>query len=850
MDNKELQQKLRFIYDIIDVLKVAVDDDWATFVEYLNNLPEGNLEEQLAYYNDKKRFPELSKVNKVRYDILTHISDWKKISSEDIATYIKEEESKYEKKIFKTWNVFRITYSLYYHQHRQQVRAFLTEINEELIKDLWLEWEVKLKVVDFDWAQNYGTEKFWTSIFHKSHKNQKTAVQLNLSCFVGVDKNELDVDEFSVGRWHWTEYSWGLNEDHKTLNINAITYQEILDNIAPFKADILSDTFVEPPKETKSTKKVRLWSPWRGWEDRQTFYKWWNMWLGRSEIWDYTNYKSKKEIQKAMQEKYESKSSQNNNALACREFTTVMKEWDIIIPKRWRSEYLGYWIVEWWYEYHQDSDEYKHIRKVRWVKEWIWKEEDQIVLKTLTDITKYPDYVRELQKQLWFDFETTSSSTNTTSMRNTQPLNQILYGVPGTGKTYNTINKSLAIIEWKTEQEISNESREEVRKRFEEYKQKGQIVFTTFHQSIWYEDFIEWLKATSDDDGNISYPIEDGIFKKIAKNAQKGIIKKDNFEEIYNKFLKEIKDSDWSMVLETLVRAKEFTVYENSKGNVKFHANTEKAYQAVLRKDYLHHYLKTWEALDWPSYIKAVWEYINEKYNYEMTGSSKIDNFVLIIDEINRWNMAKVFGELITLLEPSKRLGNSEAMSLTLPYSKSEFWVPNNLHIIGTMNTADRSIALMDIALRRRFEFVEMWPVESLVPKSVWDIDLKNVFKTINERITYLYDKDHQIWHSYFMWIETKEDLDNAFRNKIIPLLQEYFYDDWEKIQIVLWDHPSQRRKSKSDKFIIESWQSSDKILWFIYDEIEEWKDYYVNNNWSDQSYIGIYSSMELEEDE
>ncbi len=598
--------------------------------------------------------------------------------------------------------------------------------------------------------------------------------------------------------------------------------------------------------------KIRLLAAWRWGEHRDEFYKWWYAWLWWSEIWDYSTYWSKEDIQKALKIAYDLKTSWNNNALACWEFAHVMKEWDIIIIIKWKHEYTWYWIVDWPCIYDESKENYKNIRKVDWKKKWSREENKHpIVLKTLTDITKYPEYVDRLKKQIWFDFETLSySSSNLSSMKNTQPLNQILYGVPGTWKTYNTINKSLAIIEWKTEEEISKETREQVRKRFESYKEKGQIVFTTFHQSIWYEDFIEWLKATSDDEWNISYPIEDGIFKKIARKAHQWEIKNDNFESVYSSFLDEIKNNWWNLVLETLVKAKEFTVYENSRGNIKFHANTEKAYEAVLRKDYIQKYLQTWEVLDWPSYIKAVWEYIKENYAYELLWWSTRDRFVLIIDEINRWNMAKVFGELITLLEPSKRLGNSEAMSLTLPYSKDEFGVPNNLHIIWTMNTADRSIALMDIALRRRFEFIEMGPVVSLVPKNIWSIDLKAVFETINSRITYLYDKDHQIGHSYFMDINTKEDLDDAFRNKIIPLLQEYFYDDWEKIQIVLWDHPSQKRKSKVDKFIIESGQSSDKILWFIYDEIEEWKDYRVNNAWSDQSYIGIYSQIEVEENE
>ena len=162
--------------------------------------------------------------------------------------------------------------------------------------------------------------------------------------------------------------------------------------------------------------------------------------------------------------------------------------------------------------------------------------------------------------------------------------------------------------------------------------------------------------------------------------------------------------------------------------------------------------------------------------------------FVLIIDEINRGNIAKIFGELITLIEDSRRLGTKDATEVTLPYSMESFSVPNNLYIIGTMNTADRSIQLLDTALRRRFDFVEMMPEpeHKAISTDVEGVNCQRMLRVMNNRITALLDREHQIGHTYLMNVKGKEDLAYAFQNKIFPLLQEYFFNDWSKIRSVL----------------------------------------------------------------
>jgi len=209
------------------------------------------------------------------------------------------------------------------------------------------------------------------------------------------------------------------------------------------------------------------------------------------------------------------------------------------------------------------------------------------------------------------------------------------------------------------------------------------------------------------------------------------------------------------------------------------------------------------------------------------TKSIKIPNRVFIIDEINRGNISKIFGELITLIEPTKRLGAIEQQTAKLPYSEQDFGVPDNVYLIGTMNSADRSIAMIDTALRRRFNFIEMIPdADILRDVIVESIDISQVLSTMNKRITVLLDRDHTIGHSYFLPLKTGPTIDTLskiFKHNIIPLLQEYFFDDYEKIQLVVGDN---QKQDPSTCFIIKK-TDNQKLFG---DTINDVPEYYVIN--------------------
>jgi len=208
------------------------------------------------------------------------------------------------------------------------------------------------------------------------------------------------------------------------------------------------------------------------------------------------------------------------------------------------------------------------------------------------------------------------------------------------------------------------------------------------------------------------------------------------------------------------------------------------------------------------------------------------NKYLLIIDEINRGNIAKIFGELITLIEDDKRLGEKNEMSITLPYSKEDFAVPSNLYIMGTMNTADRSIALLDIALRRRFTFLEMMPDYSIINCKIGELNIKDLLKKLNYMIAALIDRDHQIGHSYFCGIVKKiknEDIDGAktelqfvWYKKIIPLLQEYFYNDWDQLKFVLGDFVSEDRTSNNNAKLQDRMVNKNYSIF----EFEDWNGF------------------------
>ncbi|PLW66924.1 hypothetical protein C0039_19460 [Pseudohalioglobus lutimaris] len=374
-------------------------------------------------------------------------------------------------------------------------------------------------------------------------------------------------------------------------------------------------------------------------------------------------------------------------------------------------------------------------------------------------------------------------------------LNQILYGPPGTGKTYSTVEKTLEILD----PEFLSENRSDrsaLRARFERLSSSGQVEFVTFHQSFSYEDFVEGLKASTED-GRIQYTVEDGVFKRLCMPAVRSLDSSSLEAGIQLSGGRyEIRFVGNELVRIFVARTGSIVSFDKSllEELAASVARGEITTDDIKEKRVFEKTDSKLEKFIVNGYPGILYELVERMISGDSTGPDDVTvpngRRVLIIDEINRGNIASIFGELITLIEPSKRAGAAESTEVTLPYSKQKFSVPADLYIIGTMNTADRSLVHVDTALRRRFTFIETPPDLSLLADiTVEGIDIGRLLGTINDRIELIYDREHRIGHSYFLPLASEptiERLAEIMGDQVIPLLEEYFFDDWERIQQVL----------------------------------------------------------------
>ena len=453
-------------------------------------------------------------------------------------------------------------------------------------------------------------------------------------------------------------------------------------------------------------------------------------------------------------------------------------------------------------------------------------------------------------------------------------LNTILYGPPGTGKTYSTIDKVVSIITPSLFVEGDHTANKLV---YDELYKKKMVLFSTFHQSMSYEDFVEGIKPRMDNESEseseeLSYEISPGIFKVACARASYNAYKENKsvtkkvyeFEDVYEGFLEKARNkiiAEDFLTCETKTRKvveiyrvnKNDSIKARAKGSVATHVapltkeNIQKLYDTFESVSEIKSLQQVKDAVgvspritEFYAVFKSLLEFKEKEFEpvkeeevveKELSDEEIVRQFdaglytkyvkefgmfstpvVLVIDEINRGNVSSIFGELITLIEGDKRMGQPNEIQLVLPYSKQPFAVPPNLFLLGTMNTADRSVEALDTALRRRFNFVEMMPQPNLLKirgngsGMVGDLKLAKILKTINERIEILIDRDHTIGHAYLWNVKTIVELKLAFHNKIIPLLQEYFFGNYAKMELVIGaKFFDQKKKTKTVNFAVNN---------------------------------------------
>ena len=431
-----------------------------------------------------------------------------------------------------------------------------------------------------------------------------------------------------------------------------------------------------------------------------------------------------------------------------------------------------------------------------------------------------------------------------------QPKNQLLYGPPGTGKTHATLTKAVNL----AQPGHQAKTRADYRKLYQQLTAEGKITFITFHQSLSYEDFVEGLKPLLNDelaDGEVRYQIQPGILREVVSEAVYSYVARGRSQQqtttpefiaVWNAYLAEVRNQleFRQPVTLKMKNGNEAEIVDiSSQNNLRVkHVNGDHIYSvSSARQAKLNEAFPKLEDLEGNLYTafneviggsnaSLQWAVLNaiQEFAATMTASQReesqrtlsrsdrrelarnlkridfsptdVDRHVLIIDEINRGNVSAILGELITLLEPDKRLGGPEALTVTLPYSRDEFGIPPNLYLIGTMNTADRSVESLDAALRRRFVFEEIGPdpqvITNVAPNGgVVDVngrpvDLAVLLNLLNNRIATLRDEDHQLGHSYFLHISDWQGLRTVFRDRILPLLREYFFANYGQLQLIV----------------------------------------------------------------
>jgi 5-methylcytosine-specific restriction endonuclease McrBC GTP-binding regulatory subunit McrB len=843
LDSTIISNNLKNITDQTILISSLIENDNA-LVDHINTISSESKESLNNYYQvrsgiiiDIRKFVANTIINRN-----ITLSEIKNLENEKRA--LKPDSFRSTKKLYSILFPF-VTADL------KPIRTFIEELIQKLIIDLELDGIAKPTFFDFNGPRQQGSNRLWFALYNKTQPDQSSSKQIFFNFYNG-------------------EFSYGLYEHKTKQNITqtivsdftTFDYETFLRNLRPaataIKNDIKNDEIDILDLAGHKLFKISHGS-FKTPAERETLEKFKeNRWIVIHEL-----------------------TGRQADGSTANSFKQEIKKGDYVYITI-GGNYL-YNIAK------VVSDDWEYVPlEITEEEGWIFKQVEYIKEPVNSDLSElksyntktYPSYrstiaeisrdhiLEEMNEVLFTPHYNVKfiNSDNTSPISNEltkqldmkeSELNTILFGPPGTGKTYSTIERGISIANPKfpfPADPHSTNGRNIVKTEFEKLQNAGRITITTFHQSLSYEDFIEGIKPELEfnDENKLTYTLKPGIFKKCcalasylcyAKSKEGQTNQPDyDFDTLYDAFIDFLQSQldagqfpEFQTIQGKLVEVKKINNNDSIIARAK---NSKSKYSAPLTKENLQKLYDKYENITEINSLQQVKETvqvqprITEFYaifkglkefekNFSPDNYSEIeeedlrlnedeiikkfesgvfneavriygkesDKVVLIIDEINRGNVSSVFGELITLIEKDKRWGESEQLKLTLPYSQKDFFVPNNLYIIGTMNTADRSVESLDTALRRRFAFEPIMPSPDKLEDTTDGIELKKLLSTINERLAILKDSDHVIGHAWLWGIKNITELRSTFGNKIMPLLQEYFFNDYEKIGLVLGDN-------------------------------------------------------------
>jgi 5-methylcytosine-specific restriction protein B len=774
MTEQQIKKGVKEVCDISTEIATLYADKNA-LVAKLNSVPPDELQNAFDYYASRSGV-----IIDLRKDVLKFLKEGKKLDLSTLEGFIDKHKKGKEHQYHAYKNYFTIFFPIITFYGHNPLRKFIDDFISEIIKRLDLNGKVKQIYFDFQGPRQLGSDRLWVAIFNNNHVNQSTALQIFVEFHHGTIK-------YGIYRHSDKSYLKGPIE----VSPENYDFEEMIKFHSDNKSLIIDD---EPIKDELLT-----------------------IPLNNKKLYKISHGSFKTKVNESIRNAFKLNQwiviHENTGKGQAEAFKNDLTEGDYVYITFGASELFTIAKVKagsWGYVPKDIINENGWIyREVEYIKSAT--NPDPSPLKsfkafiypsgnsTFTEITI--DKTEEANTNIFephFGVEFISEiSTNILVQGEIEkhPNNMILFGPPGTGKTYNSIDKAVEIV---TGIKSNHEKNKVI---FDTLKKEGQIEFVTFHQNYSYEDFMVGIRPDIEYE-HLRFKSYKGIFYEIAKKARENYfaskeqtILAKSFYQVFNEIVKPIEENNESVEI-TMVSGLKYKITDVSDTTIHFtkpSGGNQHTLSIQTLQDVVEGVKEVTSGL--AAYYHPLVKLIQEKRKPAVNGQKeKLKNFVLIIDEINRANISKVFGELITLLEEDKRIDAKNELRITLPNGDKEFCVPPNLYIVGTMNTADKSIALIDIALRRRFEFVGYFPDYNKLGESDGDF-LRHINKEIYSRKK---SADYLIGHAYFM---TGLDTFKVIKNKIIPLLMEYFSGKTEVVEEIF------KNSSWNIKYDIEKYE-------------------------------------------